>query len=140
MKDRRVDELIRTLPKERASEEFTSRVLDRLKGETVTKRRGRLILGMATAAVLLAVASVGILRWQQAEKAELREEIATLRAEHQALSEELSRVMEQSARVHPVLYLGGDDRTDYVLDMNKLMRERRRRPHIIPLKYTGGPI
>ena len=135
MKKERIDDLLRTLPRERAGEDFTYRMMERLDGETPTKRRGRLALGIAVAAVLVAVVSTGVLLWQQAEKAELREEIAVLRAEHQALSRELQLVMDSGVR--PVVYLGGDDRTDYVLDMNKLMHEK---PIVTPARYTGGPI
>jgi hypothetical protein len=128
-----MDDLLRTLPKERAGEEFTSRVVRRL-DETPGKKPTRLVFAAAVVVVLVAVA--GIFFYQQAEKAKLREEIATLRAEYQALSLELQR----ETGVHPVVYLGGDGRTDYVLDMSKLMRLRKESSQRIPIRYTGGPI
>jgi hypothetical protein len=135
--DKRMDDLLRTLPKERAGEGFTYRVVERL-DQAPVKSRARLAVALVLLLLLSAVA--GVFFFQQAEKAQLREEIASLRAEHRALSEELHRVMEQSAGIHPVLYLGGDDRRDYVLDVKKFVRERKPPPHMLPLKYTGGPI
>ncbi len=128
-----MEDLLGTLPKERAGEEFASRVMGRL-DEAPGKKTTRLVFAAAVVVVLLAVA--GTFFYQQAEKAKLREEIATLRAEYQALSLEL----QQETGVRPVVYLGGDGRRDYVLDMNKLMRLRKESSQGIPIRYTGGPI
>lgn len=133
MKDERMGDLLRTLPKERAGEEFTSRVMGRL-DQPPARKPARLVFAAAVFVMLLAVA--GVFLYQQAEKARLREEIAILRAEYQALSLQL----QQEDGVRPVVYLGGDDRTDYVLDMNRFMHLRKEGSRGIPIRYTGGPI
>jgi uncharacterized protein YaeQ len=140
MKDRRMDELLRTLPKERAREDFTSGLIQRLDSGAPPRQRMRFALAMAAAAVLLAAASIGVWWWQQSDKEELKEQIAQLRVEHQALTQELSQMRRQSTSIRPVLYLGGDERMDYVLDLNKLVRRRQAGSHEVPIKYTGGPI
>jgi hypothetical protein len=119
------------VPVERAGEGFTSQVLGRL---DEAPRKKPVLLAVALATVLVAVA--GIFLYQQAEKDKLREEIATLRAEYQALS----LMLRQETGTNPVVYLGGDDRMDYVLDMNRLIRRRNESSRGIPIRHTGGPI
>lgn len=133
MNDERMDVLLRTLPKERAGEGFTSRVMGRL-DDAPARKPARLVF--AAAVVLMLIAVAGILIYQQAEKAELLEEIAMLRAEYQALSLEL----QQETGIRPVVYLGGDGQRDYVLDMSKFMRPGKQSSQGIPVRYTGGPI
>lgn len=131
MKDGRMDDLLRSLPQERAGESFTSQVMGKL---DEAPRRKPLVVAVALVVVLSAVA--GILIYQQAEKAKLLEQIAMLRAEYQALSLEL----QQETGIRPVVYLGGDGQRDYVLDMNKFMQLRKESSKGIPIRYTGGPI
>ncbi|HEX4962673.1 MAG TPA: hypothetical protein VF173_17690 [Thermoanaerobaculia bacterium] len=126
MKDHRtreIAELLRELPREQARPGFTARVLERLDEPRRIDLRGNFRFALATAAaVLVAFAiSAGVLMERgsgarkQREALAARQTLEELRAEHGRLEQELKEISEP-----PVVYLGGDERVDYVLDLRKV--------------------
>ena len=132
-------ESLRALPRPRAGDGFTARVLDRL-GEAApagTARRVPEALRLAAAALLVGVALLGVLAGgrvllpgagsapapAEARRAALEAERARLEAELAELRRLTTELERDSA---PVLYLGGDEEVDLVLDLGRLAREERR--------------
>jgi hypothetical protein len=123
---RRIAELLRELPREHARPGFTACVLEQLDAEPRNASRWSFRLAPAmpaiTVAALLAVAiSAGsLVEWQgrarkHQEAARARQTLQELRAEHGRLEAELHAMSEP-----PVVYLGGDEKVDYVLDLGKV--------------------
>ncbi|HJX26384.1 MAG TPA: hypothetical protein VJ885_00610, partial [Thermoanaerobaculia bacterium] len=79
-------------------------------------------LAFAAAAVLALVVSAGLFRYEQsrdaARAAEARQALQEIRAEHQRLEQELRALSEP-----PVVYLGGNERVDLVLDLENISAE-----------------
>jgi len=121
-----VGRLLRELPRETARPGFTQRVLARLDEPARSAARPvwRLRLaamGAITAVALLAVVSAGVVRHEQsrkAERAEARRLLQEIRAEHDRLEQELQALSEP-----PVIYVGGDERLDLVVDVNRIPAE-----------------
>jgi hypothetical protein len=115
--------LLRELPPEHARPGFTARVLEQLDAKPAKASRWsfRLSPAMAVAAVavLLAVAiSAGaLIEWQARARKhqEAVQVLKELREEHRRLEAELHEMSEP-----PVVYLGGDEKVDYVLDLGKI--------------------
>ena len=113
---------LRGLPAATPGPMFTARVLARLdRSERPTRLRRRSIPAWLTAAATMAVivggvwgAAVGRQAWQQEKRR------AALRAESAALARELAELHEQVAAPAPVLYLGGNEQVDVVLDVSSL--------------------
>jgi len=122
MEDQRLGDLLRELPAEHARPGFTACVLERLdaplRSAAPPRRSFRLALATA-AAVLVAIAvSAGALmdwRARHREAVQARQTLQELRAEHGRLEAELHAMSEP-----PVVYLGGDEKVDYVLDLGKV--------------------
>ncbi|HEV7507806.1 MAG TPA: hypothetical protein VGS07_23180 [Thermoanaerobaculia bacterium] len=122
-RSRQITELLYELPREHARPGFTARVLEQLdaKPHHASRWNFRLAPAMAaiTVAALLAVAiSAGpLIEWQgKARKhQEAIQALRELRAEHGRLEAELQEMSEP-----PVVYLGGDEKVDYVLDLGKV--------------------
>jgi hypothetical protein len=143
VKDERLDELLRTLPREKASDDLTRRILEKLDRENVRPARARrLVFGFGLAALVL-VAALSAFLWlsERARKKEIREQIATLQTEHKLLQARLQE-MKRARSERPVIYLGGDDQVDYVLDLRNYLRAQVEgdKPYKIPLRYTGGSL
>jgi hypothetical protein len=120
MEDHRLGDLLRELPREQARPGFTARVLQRL--EAPERRfRPHPVLAAAIAALLLVAVSAGVLIDRQAgsreaiKKAEARQILRELRAEHGRLERQF-REMSQP----PVVYIGGNEDVDLVLDLGKV--------------------
>jgi hypothetical protein len=140
MEDQHLGRLLRELPREQARQGFTARVLarverlDRLNEATSPQPRPRWPPRLAAAAVALTVALTGAghlhhslmeaVRAARVERADqmLRE----LRAEHGRIKKEIEALPES-----PVIYLGGDEQTDLVIDM----REVESRDGVRPATY-----
>ena len=133
MKDKqsRLDRLLRTLPRERASEGFRDNVLRaaRLAREPRQPWYSRSGHALALAAAALALGlglSVSLYMVERGRRAELRREIAELRQEHRRLGVEVNQLRGEtrasSGMGRRVIYLGGDDTVDYVLDLERLAR------------------
>ena len=113
---------LRGLPVAAPGPAFTARVLSRLdRSERHAGPRRASIPAWVTAAATMAVlvggvwgAAVGRQAWQQEKRR------AALRAESAALARELAELHEQVAAPAPVLYLGGNEQVDVVLDVSSL--------------------
>jgi hypothetical protein len=129
MDDRRLETPLRELPRARAGADFTARVLARL--DEPPRRRpphpiplGRLAMaGLAATAALVVALAAGPLRpgagegaQRRLRAAEARRLLEELRREHRALASELDALAEEE----PVLYVGGDEEVDLVLDLSRV--------------------
>ena len=122
MEDHNLGQLLRELPREQARAGFTDRVLANVDARPEPRmlrawRQPRLVL--ATAALAAAVASVGILqvradRHEALRKAEARKILQELRSEHQLLEQELRSLSD------PVVYVGGNEDVDLVVDLSRV--------------------
>ncbi len=123
MEDHRLGDLLRELPREHARPGFTARVLSRLDAPEDRRFHGRprLALAGAMAAVAAVAISAGVLRDRPAgserpiETTEAQRILRELRAEHGRLEREFHEISEP-----PVLYLGGDEEVDLVLDLRNV--------------------
>jgi len=116
-------ELLRELPSEHARPGFTARVLEQLDAEPQKASRWsfRLAPALAVAALLAVAISAGALIEWQGRARKHQEEVQALqelRAEHGRLEAELHAISATSEP--PVVYLGGDEQFDYVLDLGKV--------------------
>ncbi len=124
MADDRLTDSLRKLPPDPASAGFTGRVLARL-DERPARRPRRLALAGALAAVLVAAVALtaGWQGWRERTAAEAeRRLLAELQAEHQLLMREWNE-LRAARQPEPVLYLGGNDNLDVVLDLRRIPPE-----------------
>jgi hypothetical protein len=135
MEDQNLGRLLRELPREKARPGFTTRVLARL--DAVSERRERRGLPrawrprLAAAFTVLVVASgaAGLVRYEQREAqraarvARARQLLRELRAEHGQIKREL-----ESLPAPPVVYLGGNEDMDLVVDLRQVREESGVRP------------
>jgi hypothetical protein len=120
MEDDRLGSLLRELSREQARPGFTARVLERLDAAPRIAPRWsfRLTLAMAAATLAAVAISAGILTQEPREARETgqaRQALREIRAEHGRLEQELREMTET-----PVVYLGGDENVDLVLDLGKV--------------------
>ncbi|MCP4204783.1 MAG: hypothetical protein GY769_22980 [bacterium] len=125
-----LDRQLEDLPAVRASAGFKAEVmkrLDDLPEPRLEFRSRRLVWGAIAAAVaglaLLTLVPVG----NEDPSAGLTAEVTEIRREHELLTQELNRLRARTESTAPVLYLGGVDEVDYVLDLS---------PFFLP--QTGG--
>ncbi len=144
MNDEYPREAIRELPQERARPGFTGRVMARLDepGATSGMTRPGRTWAAAAAVVLFAVAGFGGLRWQAERRAErradaARTELAVMQVEHARLAAELAALRRNPAAGAPVLVIGGDDRGELVIDLDRLARAPRSGPAV---QRTSGRV
>jgi hypothetical protein len=124
MNDEELRSLLSSLPRERASEGFTDNLMSRL---DVAKRpfyrepRYALVASL----ILLVGMWFGAGRWQDArQREETRERVQALRTEIEQLHQDINLLRDLA----PVLYLGGDENVDLVIDMRHLMRQEATQP------------
>lgn len=129
MKDEDIGNLLRKLPKQKASSDFTSRLMDRLpeklpeKSPSVHDWRRR-AFAVAAAAVLILAASSAWNYWREAqERAETTQRVEALRNKYESLHKELEELKALAAESQPVLSLGGTEETDFLMDLRALSRE-----------------
>ncbi|HEV8241247.1 MAG TPA: hypothetical protein VGS57_17920 [Thermoanaerobaculia bacterium] len=121
-RDDRLRAALRALPAATPGPGFTTRVLARLdRSEGPARPRRVSIPAWVTAAATMVVivggvwgAAVGRQAWQHEKRR------AALRAESAAIARELAELHEQVAAPAPVLYLGGNEQVDVVLDVSSL--------------------
>jgi hypothetical protein len=155
MKESQLDEMLKEVPKERAPQGFTKRVLARADQPRTGGSSWPVWPALAFATVLLALlVPGGIWLWHQDHsRGALVEEISALRREHQRLTNELRTLRQQMSQVQPVIYIGSDERADYILDLRRLIGDRHRHsaartepaggvpdPMRLPATVTGGSI
>lgn len=116
---------LQDLPEVNASPGFTRRVMEGLtRRQARRRRRNQLTLSAATAIVLALI--VGILvvdRSAGPSPAQLADEARLLRQEHARLRSELEALSASERDAAPVLYLGGDDTFDLVLDLAPMITQ-----------------
>jgi len=118
MEDHRLGDLLRELPREQARPGFTARVLHRL--DAPERRRWIPIprLALATALTVVLAVAAGIrsdARRDALESARAEQALAEIRAEHARLEREVRDLSQP-----PVIYLGGNEDVDLVLDLGKV--------------------
>ncbi len=144
--DDKLTSALKSLPRERAGAGFTAGVLRRLderrrptaawwgpalRGPAL-RGAGRWPLMAAAAAVLLLAVGLGAREWwhfHQRQQATAR--LATLEQERQALAAELAELRRRVVGAQPVVYLGGSNDLDLVLDLAHAKRAGTR-PEDVP--------
>jgi hypothetical protein len=118
MSEEHIRNLLSSLPREEASDDFTDRVLNRLddaRRPIFFEHR----LALAASVLLIVSAGYGLRQWQASvEERETDARIQSIKIEVQQLQNDL-RLLRDLA---PVLYLGGTENVDFVLDMRQLAR------------------
>ncbi len=128
MEDHRVGDLLRELPREQARPGFTARVLHRLdapeRRRSIPWRVPRLALATALTVVLAVTAGVLVKERRDAvANARAERALAEIRAEHAQLEREV-----QDLSQPPVIYLGGNEDVDLVLDLGKVRGSEGAKP------------
>ena len=126
MEDQRMTDLLRALPAERASDDFTRRLLARLDRTDEASPRWAVsglpvrwaFVAVAAALLLVPFTVQRLTPERRIEKAQARQLLEQIQSEHQQLEQELQMLRQQ--RSEPVLYLGGDDEVDYVVDLGRV--------------------
>ncbi len=139
---------LRSLPRERAGADFTPRLLARLAAEcraasppsALRGPRWRTAAAVVALAGLLAAGGVTLSRIASRpeaagdraapaapapERAARRARRERIEAERARLATELAELKRMAGAGEPVIYLGGDDRVDLVVDVGRLARRRR---------------
>lgn len=132
MEDHRLGDLLRELPREHARPGFTARVLNRL--EAPARRRpiprlaaaaGALALAIVLTVVLTITAGVRVeARRDALAKARAEQALAEIRAEHARLEREVRELSQSPA----VVYLGGNEEVDLVLDLGRVRGSEGAKP------------
>ncbi len=125
MSDERISKELKALPREKASEKFTRRVLANL--PRTEKRRipawGYRLAAAATVIILLVI-PMSLRRWSMSidtgNEAVLAE-IEAVRSEKALIERELRDLREKAAEESPVVYLGGNEEVNLVLDVGALL-------------------
>ncbi len=117
-----LDRELRELPRVSASPGFTRRVLRRLEKPAATSPLPR--FAWVTLGALAAILTVLALRPDNAPDRQARltaSEAREIRKQHALLAAELDRLRSNTEAAAPILYLGGDDEVDYVLDLSPFL-------------------
>jgi hypothetical protein len=119
MEDHRLGDLLRELPREPARPGFTARLLQRLNRLEAPERRRalpRLAMAGALAAALAVTAGVLVDARRDALAAvQAQRALQEIRAEHGRLQREIQELSQP-----PVMYLGGNENVDLVLDLGQV--------------------
>jgi hypothetical protein len=118
MEDHRLGDLLRELPRETARPGFTARVLRRIEVPERRERRFSPRLALAGALALTLTVAAGVLvetRRDAIETARAQQALQEIRAEHGRLEREVQELSQPS-----VVYLGGNENVDLVLDLGKV--------------------
>ncbi len=133
--DAKLQEVLRALPRERAGADLRDSVMRRvtarsgeeggakvLRFRPEDKRRFRAWPGWVMAAAALLVFGLGIREWQHRREAfDSMQRIAELRGQFQELSRELDALRQEAAKgQQKVVFLGGNENVDLVLDLGRL--------------------
>ena len=115
MEDHRLGDLLRELPRESARPGFTTRVLQRLEAPERHRSLPRLALAGALAAAAMTAGVLVDARRDALEAVRAQRALAEIRAEHGRLEREVQELSQP-----PVVYLGGNENVDLVLDLGKV--------------------
>ena len=117
MNDDRISSALQTLPREEAGPGFTAAVLQRIEEPPRRTVPRPWAMAAVAAAVLLAL-GLGWREWRhQQEQERAVAQLEVLLAEKQELEEELRSLRRLASQARPVVYLGGNERVDLVLDL-----------------------
>jgi len=120
MNPERLNELLRSLPREEASERFTPDVMRRTRSVRASSGSpARMVLAWAAAVVILITGAAG--HWVTRQRDQVR--LESIRAEQQQLERELDELKRISEEYSPVLRVNGNDGVDYVVDLNQFNTE-----------------
>ena len=116
MEDHRLGNLLKEIPREHARPGFTARVMNR---QDAPEQRGALIprFALSAALALFLAVTAGVLiqaRREAVADAQARQALAEIRAEHTRLEREVQDLSQPS-----VVYLGGNEDVDLVLDLGR---------------------
>jgi hypothetical protein len=116
--EERLRNLLGSLPRERASDGFTERVMQRLdEAGKPLFLRPRLVWATVT---LLVAAGLGVHQWQATVERQRRDaRIRSIKTQIEDVQKDI-RLLRDLA---PVLYLGGNENVDFVLDLKRLAGE-----------------
>ena len=125
MSDERINRELNALPREKAPADFTRRVLANL--PRTPKRRvpawGYRLAAAATVIILLVI-PMSLRRWSMSidtgNEAVLAE-IEAVRSEKALIEKELRDLREKATEDSPVVYLGGNEEVNLVLDVGALL-------------------
>jgi hypothetical protein len=124
MNDEDLSRILRELPREEPSFDFTNRVLARVGGLSTRKLRKRAAtLALLGAAVLGAVLSQGYIR-EKYQQSQAAARVRELRDEYRELQSELEKIRSLTRELEPVLDLGGTQDVEFVFDLRHLVRQR----------------
>lgn len=118
MEDHRLGDLLRELPREHARPGFTARVLQGVSAPESRRAVSRPGLAWAAAAAVALTVSTGVLidaRRDALEARSAQRALSEIRAEHERLAREFDRLSQP-----PVVYIGGNEDVDLVLDLGKV--------------------
>lgn len=140
-----IREALRSLPRARADDDFTERVLERIDGGRRLPRVPAAVRWAAAATLAAAVLFAVSVSWpgaagERSGERERRARIEALEAERLRLAAELEEIRRLASSLRepaPVLYLGGDDDVDLVIDLDRLARERPAGTGATPAAYRG---
>jgi len=123
--EERLTAALRSLPREQARPGFTGRVLRRLDEDRpgAAGAPARWVWMTAAAAVVVLALSFGWRDWRhQQERAENLARLETLLIDKQELEAELESLQRLTAEARPVVYLGGDEKVELMLDLVRFHR------------------
>lgn len=116
MEENELIELLSAQPRTGASDGFRERTLARLARPPAVAPSLRRFAAAAAVALTVLSGVAGHHAWRQHQRVE------ALREEHQELEAELQRLKSEAAGYEPVVYLGGDESADYIVDLRSLQR------------------
>jgi len=136
MNDEDVSRLLRELPREEPSFDFTARVLAKVDSRSRSGRRNRAsVLAWAAAALLGIFVSQGYLR-ERYQRSKAAERVRELRDEYRELQTELEKLRTLTRELEPVLDLGGTEDVGFVFDLRELARDDADRPRAEPASHA----
>lgn len=120
MNSDRLEPLLHSLPKEKASDGFTAGVMRRVREERHAPAHRPFWLVPAAATLALAIfTGAGTMAWVRAERAEERR-LAAMRAEQEELAAEVRQLSELTAQLEPAVYVGSTSHYDYYVGLDSL--------------------
>ena len=136
MKDKDIGNLLRRLPRQKASAGFTGRLMERLPHMLPSAPYWRrTALGVAAAVVLTVAASSAWNYWRgERERAEVAQRVEAMRNEYESLQKELEELRSLAAESQPVLSVGGSGEVDFLMDLRALSREAEK-SRVRPVSY-----
>jgi len=136
MNDEDVSRLLRELPREEPSFDFTARVLAKVDSRSGGGRRNRAsALAWLGAALLGVFLSQGYLR-ERYHRSKAAARVRELRDEYRELQTELEKIRRLTRELEPVLDLGGTEDVEFVFDLRELAREDSERPRTAPVSHA----